>query len=556
MRRTLLLPTVLLVFLGILCFWRTAAPRELKDAVTFAEGNDFKTLDPNAMDWASDLRVAMGLWEGLASYDPKTMQPIPATAESWEVSPDRMTYTFHIRPTARWSNGDPVTARDFLFAWRRVLTPATAAQYVALLYTVAGAKEYNEKLSTQKGITPEEALAAFDQVQAKALDDRTLVVHLAAPCTYFLDLVAFPTFYPVHERSMRPFLVNGNPLQGYDGRWLRPPNVVTNGPYQFIDWRFHESLLLEPNPYYWDRASVRCNHLRIASYKDQRAGLLAYQSGVVDIMVYVPQQFGPDLLAQVNAGKRKDIFWGPSFGSYYYVFNCKRPPYTDPRVRRALTLAIDREQIVRHVTRMGQPPLGVLVPPHSIRRYQSPEGLKPNIPEAQRLLAEAGFPGGAGFPEVEITFNNEEPTHARIAQAIGQMWQNHLHLRVTYRGTELSTFGKTREEHNFDIARGGWTGDYPDPTTFLDLGRSDNGNNDGQYENPAFDAMMARADRETDPEKRFAILRQAETILVEQDLPFIPIYQYCTGMIFDSDKIGGCVRNVRDLYMYKYLYRK
>ncbi len=429
-----------------------------------------------------------------------------------------------------------------------MLNPATGADYIGMVQLIAGAEAYTKALSTHHP-------ADFSTVGAKAPDDRTLVVTLASPCPYFLDLVAFPPYYPLHAKAMEPFLTDPqHPDNGYDGKWTRPPHLVTNGPYKLVEWQFKRDLVLEPNEYYWDRQAVQCDRLRLVAYEDARAGLQAYDDGRVDMLSWVPQEFGPDLLADQAAGKRRDVHWRLVFGTYYYLFNCAKKPFDDARVREALALAIDKTQITEKVLRMGQVPVNVLVPPDSIRGYRSPAGLGMDVAQARKLLAEAGYPGGAGFPVAEILYNNES-IHSLTAQVIGQMWEKNLGIHVSYRGVERGTFGEDRRTANFAIARGGWYGDYADPTTWLNLAKTGDGNNDGRYSNPRYDALLAQAAKESDPARRFAVLAEAERILVEEDFPFIPLYQYADGYIYDAKKIGGVDVNVRLLTQFKYLHR-
>lgn len=557
MRRVLLLPTLLLLGLALGGYLLSGGIPRGPRTLVFCNADDIKTLDPGKMSWANDIRVAMGLWEGLAAYEPRTLEPIPGVAQRWEISPDGRTYTFHLRPNACWSTGEPVLARDFVFAWKRVLTPSTGAEYINLFFPIRGAKAYYEALDAGKP-------ADFASVGVRTPDERTISVELAAPCGYFLDLLAFPPYYPLHEASMQPFAERGG--AGFDPYWMRPQEVrragkpvrvpVTNGPFVFAEWRFKQYLKLTPNPHYWDRAAVQTEALLITAIADPRTALLAYEQGQVDALSFVPQTFGELLLEQRDRGRRHDVQYRPVFGTYYYIFNTRQKPFDDKRVRKALTLAIDKQQIVTHVTRMGQRPVNVLVPPESIRGYRGPAGLAMNVTEARRLLAEAGFPGGAGFPVTEILFNTEDPTHGKVAQAIGQMWREALGVNVNFRGVERGSFGSGRRQHNFTIARGGWYGDYTDPTTWLDLCRTGDGNNDGQFSSNAFDELLTQAAAEADPGKRFALLAQAERLLVEDELPLLPLYQYADGYIFDPQKIAGLEANVRLLTQFKYVYKK
>ena len=556
MNRILLIPSIALLLLFIIGYalsgGHIATPANSADRpIVFANADEVKTLDVGKMSWANDIRTAMGLWEGLVAYHPETLEILPGVAEKWEITPDGKTYTFHLRSSARWSNGDPVGARNFLFAWKRVLTPSTGADYINLFYPIAGAEAYSAALG---GPHPE--TADFSTVGIHSPDDHTLIVQLAQPCTYFLDLCAFPPYYPLHEAAMQPFLLDrADPSKGYDARWTRPPHLITNGAFFLKDWQFKRELVLQPSPFYWDRAHVKATSLIVKAYEDPRTALLAYQEGRVDAMSFVPQQFGEELLAQQNSHKRNDIHFRPVFGTYYYILNCTRPPLTDKRVRKALALAIDKEQIVTHILRMGQKTVTQLVPPDSIPGYASPAGLPMDVEEARRLLADAGYPDGKGFPTLDLLYNNES-IHLQVAQAIGQMWKNNLHIEISYHGLERGSFGTDRRTANFTIARGGWYGDYTDPTTWLDLFKTGDGNNDGRFSSPAYDALLEKAAAEPNPQKRFALLHDAERLLVEDEFPAIPLYQYSDGYIFDPDKVDNLNLNVRLLTQFKWLCRK
>lgn len=567
MRRVLLIPSLLLLLLGVLCYLISArattgsihAPGTgIHRPLTFAIADDIKTLDPGKMSWMNDIRAAMGLWEGLCASDPQTMKPIPGVAESWDISDGGATYTFHLRPNAKWSNGEPVTAQDFLFAWQRVLTPATGADYSELFNCITGVQEYAKAYAAHES-DPKNPIPDFSTIGVSSPDPHTLIVHLVIPTNYFLDLCAFPPFFPLYEPSMQPFQTDPkDPTKGYTGGWTRPPHIVSNGPFVLADWQIRRNLTLTPNPQYWDRDNVLCDRLTIVPIpQDERAALLAYQTHTVDILSFVPQEFGEDLLAAQSKAQWLDVHYRPVFGTYYYVINCTRPPLDDARVRKALALSIDRQTLVDDVTRMHQKPLTLLVPPDSIPGYASPKTFDPkgDIAEAQKLLAAAGFPEGKGMRSLEILYSTDVPIHARIAQAIKQMWKQNLGIDVTLSGLERAGFSAARQQdHSFDIARGGWYGDYRDPTTWLDLCKSTNGNNDGQFNAPQYDALLNQAAAEHDPAKRLAILSQAESMLDNDQLPLIPLYQYSDGMIFNEKKIQGLYVNDRLLTPFKNLH--
>jgi oligopeptide transport system substrate-binding protein len=553
MNRVLLIPTILLLLIGVLCFTFSASKDPSHDVnrpIVLCAGSDIKTLDPHQMSWMGDIRAAIAMWEGLTANDPDTLAAIPGAAESWEVSPDNRTYTFHLRKDGRWSNGDAVTAQDFIFAWQRMLNPVTGAEYISLFNVIEGAEDYTQALTEKKA-------ADFSKVGIQSPEPLTLVVTLKAPCDYFLSLCAFPPLFPVHEGAMKPFQVDkSDASKGYDGAWTRPPAIVTNGAYMLSEWKFKEYLSLRANPMYWDRAKVRCEHLVIKILLDPRAQLLAYNKGLVDVINNMPSQFGDDLLVEQNSGRRRDVHYRPVFGTYYFQVNCTKKPFDDKRVRKALALAIDKKKIVKDITRMNQETSGVLVPVGSVPGYQSPEALPMNVAEAKRLLAEAGFPEGKGFPTIDLLYTNEAAVHSFVSQAIGQMWEENLGIRCTYRGLEVSGFAAARADQKFDICRAGWYGDYVDPTTWLDLARTKDNNNDGKFSSAAYDALLDKAAMEPDSRKRLELLTEAERILVHEEFPFLPLYQYADGMVYDPEKIGGISLNIRLLTPLKWIHRK
>ncbi len=577
MRRVLLIPSIALLILFAACFLISAGPftgtSPTSRPITFLLLDDIKTLDSGQMSWANDLRAAEALWDGLTTYDINdNLKPVPAGAASWEISADGKLYTFHLRPNARWSNGDPVTAEDYLFAWRRVLNPSTGADYISLFDHIEGANAYTDALDKYESARQEyekqstagnhggvEAPAPPDPAmfRAEKIDDLTLVVHLNAPCTFFLDLLAMPPFFPLNAKSMEPFLLDkSDPLKGYDASYTRPPHLVSNGAFMLTDWKFKQHLLLEPNPHYWDRENVKCPQLIIQSVPDGRTALLMYQTGTADVLSFIPPDSADVMLQQKEReGKWPELHPSGVFGDYYYVFNCTRKPFDDKRVRKALAMAIDRKEIV-HILNTGQKAMGLIIPNEgAIVGYTSPPELPYDPEAARKLLAEAGYPGGEGMKAIELLYNTES-FHSKIAQAMGQMWQRNLGVKVSYRGLERGSFGSARaKDHDFDLARGGWDGDYPDPTTWLDLLRTPNGNNDGKFSSKAFDDLMAASDVEPDKVKRFAMLTKAEDLLVNDEVPLLPIYQRADGMLYDASKIQGAEMNVRMITELKWIRR-
>lgn len=550
MRQTLLIPSLVLCIVGLICFYISTPHQQGPNAINFCEAGQIHTLDPDKMTWMQDIRVAMGLWEGLAQYNPQTLQPIPGVAKSWKISRNGLTYVFYLRHNARWSNGQPVTTADFIFAWKRILQPSTAAGYVTMLFHIAGARAYFNSQAA-----PGVKHLPFSSVGIKASGPYKLVVTLAHPCNYFLSLMAFPPFFPLNPAAMARFRssVHGaGPVQ-YNPRWTRPPYLVSDGPYRLAAWKFHQYLELRPNHYYWDRQAVKCTALYIRNFPDTQSAFLAYQSGAVDVLSFVPTRFAPALLRQQKEHSRDDVHYRPVFGSYYYNINCRHKPLNNPLIRRALDMAIDKQAIVKDILRLPDRALEVLVPPRSIPGYSSPQGLSMNIAAARKLLIKAGYPGGKGLPVFKFLTNSSAAINIRIAQAIAEMWRKNLGVRISIHEEESKIFNQDVVHGNYDIARAGWYGDYMDPTTWLDLYRTGNPNNLTGFSNPRLNALLHAASYQSRLARRFALLHQAEKLLVTRWMPSIPLFQYSDGLMYNPHRISGISTNVRMITLLKYI---
>ena len=554
---------------------------------TFINRGDVTTLDVQRMSWMQDMRVCRFLFEGLCRIDVFDWDytPGPGVAERWEISDDQRTYTFHLRAGARWSSGEPVTAPDFLFSWRRAMLPDVASDYISLMELIEGAADFHRWRS--------DALAAFKpgddaaalwreteeqfrrMVRVEAPDDRTLRVTLLNPTPYFLDLCAFPTFFPVYPPLVSQYDVVDpetgriKTLQG----WTKPPLLVSNGPLKITGWRFKRDMRFEANEFYWDRARLNIDSVSIVSNEDPNAQVLAFTGGGVDWVSDVTTDYKADMLAQkrqyyaehraeydrlrglgldqfeidrrLPSDRRALIHTVTAFGTYFYNFNClpKLPdgrdnPFADPRVRRAFAMATDKRMLVEDVRRGGELIADTLVPPGSIAGYESPAGLAYDPEAGRRLLAEAGYGPQRPFPTVELLFN-KDGGHDLTAAAVAKMWERNLGVRVTLAQKEIKVFRDDLKRQNYMVSRAGWYGDYGDPTTFLDLSRSTDGNNDRKYACQEYDDLLNEAAREPDPVRRMRLLHEAEVILVERDLPLLPLYHYVTFYLFDPHKVSG-----------------
>jgi oligopeptide transport system substrate-binding protein len=514
--------------------------------------SEVQTLDPARISWMVDIRVADLLFDGLTQYEPQTLNPLPCIAQRWTIDNGGKTYTFYLRHDARWSNGDPVTAEDFVYSWKRTLEPATAADYVYLLFVIRDAQRYSEGLACAAEPPDQQArLRAtghfvepipFDQVGIHAVDAHTLRVDLVAAVPYFLDLTSFITFKPVHRATLEKFAIrDGDKIIDTDTDWYRrPANLVCNGPYVLRTWAQRQYMRLEKRADYWNAAAVPSERIEILPVDSPATAFKMYEAGEADIMPFSPpRRLAERLIAQARNHQRGDVHTTPMFGTYFYRLNTRRKPFEDPRVRVAFARAIDRRVLTDRLLWMGEAPAGSLVPPGT-RDYLSPPMPSYDLQAARDLLAQAGYPGGRGLPPVEIIFN-KEASHQTIAEAIKDMWQRNLGVQVDLQSLDRGSLRKKVQTLDYSAGRGGWYGDYNDPITFLDLfttAPEGGGNNDTGFSNPEYDDLLERAKVESDPQKRNALLRQAEEILLTQ-MPIIPLYYYAEMYLYDDARVTG-----------------
>jgi oligopeptide transport system substrate-binding protein len=593
MFRLLTIPLAIAVLLAGALVWSGGGTEQRAD-FTFINRGDIYTLDLNQMSYMQDFRLTYGIREGLYGPDPQTFRPVPAGATGYELSDDKKVWTFHLRPGARWSNGDPVTSRDYVFSWRRMLEEP--GEYTYLFYYIKNAQEY------EKSYTKGEPIA-WENVGIAAPDDMTLRVTLNNPVTYLLELLAFPPFYPRNERSMEPFkipLENGKYM--YRADYTRPaarpdkpvgrdnPGVVTNGPYELTRWDYKRRLLLKKSPTYWDRANVKCNTIEMVVSENVLNQFLLYEAGSVD---WVAEVLG-DLPAELKAKGRKDLRVSPAFGTFFITFLCRpnlpqsvgggRNPLADVRVRQALAMATDKQFVVDNITRMGELPARTYLPPdgtlpdfrwlpgpydktRTAEQPYAPEevrkllaepagdpgpGLPYNIEAARKLLAEAGYPGGRGFPPLPILFNTDSPVRNKIAESLKTQWRQALGIEVNLQAIEGKIFKERVSKKDYAIATVAWYGDYPDISTFTDKYKSDSLQNDSDWISPAFDDLLDQAAKEGDAPKRVKILSRAEN-MIDTEVPILPIYHY-VNVSLNRDNVHGVEPNPRNLTIFKAVY--
>jgi oligopeptide transport system substrate-binding protein len=594
---------------------------------TFVNGSEVKSLDPHTVTGVPDHRIVEELFEGLCHWDPETLKPGPGVAENWKASDDGKTYTFYLRKIAKWSDGSDVTAKDFIYSFRRLLHPDIGAQYAYELWYAENAERYTsrdvkvgdaveiellereadalpfasgklvkgklisievanadkkseradaadsksghrqasgdkkakQKIPFDKGATYvveidgkqrrfrkdggdglekfKSLILDFDTVGIHALDDYTIQFKLNHPVPYFVNLTGFYPLFPVNRRCVETYGTPG---------WIRPENLVTNGPFTMHSRRVRDRIRLVKSKTYWDRDKVKLNSVDALAVESETTALNLYLTGQADAIAdTVPISVVRDLLTS----GRPDFGPQPYLGTYLYRLNVTRKPLDDPRVRKALNLAVNRKAIVEQVTKGGQIPASSMVPPviSQYVPYQSAHCDKENVEEARRLLAEAGFPEGKDFPKLEILFNPVE-LHASVAQVIQSQWKECLGINIELQQQEWGAYQAAQIRLEYDIARYGWIADYPDPATFLKMWVTDGGNNNTGWSNAEYDKLIYEA-QYADKDKRLEIYHHAERILMDE-LPIIPLYYY-VSMGMTAPYVKGVFDNMQNLHPLK-----
>lgn len=529
-KRTLALMVLLLCFTG--CDRKTLVDLGTEQQILYyGNATDVTGVDPHGTNGMPEMRIITALFEGLVAKDPKTLEIVPAVADRWEISDDNMTYIFHIRENARWSNGDPVTAHDFVSSWLRGLMPGLGNETVTTLFLFKNAEKFYLNEITDPSL-----------IGFKALDDHHLKIELENPTPYFLQLLDYIALFPVHTAHIQKFGALDDPANP----WVKVGNFVGNGAFRLKDWVPGRSLVVEKNPYYWDSDTVRLNEIHFMPIEQLLVEERMFKARHLHRTEWMPY-------AKMPAYRdRKDPEYNhyPYFSTYFYVFNVTKPPFDDVRIRKALAFAVDRKTLVESVTNGVQSATGALTPPNTLG-YTSRSQIVFDAEKARQLLADAGYPDGKDFPIVELMYNNNED-HRKVAEAIQQMWKKHLNINVKLKNQEWKVFLHEVKSLNHDIARMGWVGDYIDPNTFLGVFTSDSGDNRTGWKNNQYDDLLKMAATIINKEERFEILKQAEAILLDE-APLIPLYNYTTNNLI-STQVKGYHQNILDYYSYKHLY--
>lgn len=488
-------------------------------------------LDPHITTGVSEINIHMALFEGLVSPHPEDLSPIPGVAEKWEISGDGRIYTFYLRKNARWSNGDPLTTDDFVFSIKRILSPALGAANADLLFVLKNAREYHS------GETDD-----FTLVGVESKSGQILEFVLEEPTPYFLSLLLHPAWYPVHAPTL---LAHGTAVERATG-WTQSGHHIGNGPFRLKEWSVNEVVTVEGNPFYWAAEQVRLREIRFYPIENLNTEELAFKAGQLHVTEQVPSA----KLAHYRQENSPFLRLDPYLGTEYYQLNTTIPPLDDSRVRRALSLALDRQSLADNVKGGGQEAAFHFTPPKTAG-YISYARIEEDVRESRRLLAEAGFPDGEGFPTLELLFNSSENNKA-MAEAIQQMWKTALGIQIELRNQEYKVYLDSRNRGNFQIARSSWIGDYNDPNTFLQLWISNSGNNHSRWSNPYYDRLIHQATQTGHQPERLKFFAQAEALLLEES-PIIPLYFYVNAYLIRPE-VKNWHANLLDWHPYKYVY--
>jgi oligopeptide transport system substrate-binding protein len=519
--------------LGLTGCGRRETPAEAgrrSQTLLLGNGAEPQDLDPQTCVAYTDYNILIALFEGLTCIDEKTSQAAPGVAERWEASADGLTYTFHLRADARWSNGDPVTSADFVYSFRRALSPGLASENSSLLYPIRNAEAFN----TGK-------LADFAAVGVSAPDPRTLRLVLGRRCPYLPALAAHQAWFPVHRATIEKF----GPFDRRGTPWTRPENLVGNGAFRLQEWSPNARIVVVKNPRYWDAAR---NVLQAVVFFPND-NIATDESNFRAGQLHVTNDLLPDRIAHYREAAPESLRIDPLSQTYFLRFNVTRPPLNDRRVRQALDRAIDRAALARDVLLGSRPPAYALTPPDTAG-YTCAARVPTDFDGARRLLAAAGYPGGKNFPHLEIQMFTDA-INAQVLEAIQQMWHRELGIEVTLANEDFRVYLDNERSLAYQVALARWFGDYDDPSTYLDMFTSGSGNNMTGWADPAYDASEDEANRALAPAERNGLLQRTEAILLEE-APVAPLF-YGARTYLIQPYVRGWVPALLGVRRYQYV---
>ena len=499
---------------------------------TLHVGNELEPqeLDPHIITGGSEIKILGALFEGLVGQHPEDLSPVPGAAESWTVSADKRIYRFKLREDLRWSNGDSLDSTDFQFSLKRMLNPKVGATNAYLLFVVKNAEAY------YNGKVP------WDSVGVKAPSNSVLELQLTNPTPYFLRLLSHPAWFPLHRNSLEKY---GDPLGRASG-WTQSRELVSNGPFKLVDWRVNEYVHVTKNPRYWDNQSSRLQNIIFYPFESRDAEERAFTAGQLHITDAVP-------VSKVGYYRKQNhpsLNIDPYLSTYFLRLNTSKKPLNDPRVRRALSIAINRSFIVETVTQGKQTPAWHFTPP-GMDGYAPTIEHESNLTVARRLLADAGYPNGKGFPDLQYLYNTSENNKA-IAVALQQMWKNGLGISVELINQEWKVLTQSRKTGEYDILRSSWIGDFIDPASFLEVWTSQSGNNFTRWSSAEYDHLLRQASESEEKSERQKHFELAEQLLMEAQ-PIIPVYFY-TSVYMKHSSVKGHYPTLLNYHPWKHVY--
>ncbi|MEZ4705459.1 MAG: peptide ABC transporter substrate-binding protein [Bdellovibrionota bacterium] len=577
-------------------YFGTTVPQHKANEIWLNNRSEPQWIDPNKTNGVPDGNITRNIFARLTQIHPITNQPVPDLAERWEISDDAKKYTFYMRDS-KWSDGTPITAYDMEWSWKRLLDPATASVYGSLGLVVKDSSPFFNRAVHVRGFAPnidQEALKkvlnegneynieiaddhpgmyvyideeaerkAFIEkyngalvngqelkasvtdssvVKAYALDEKRFYVELEDPVLYFLALIEFDIFAPIPKQAVEHALK----ATGNADNWTRPEYIVCGGAYCLTEEKFRQYKIFTRNPYYWDDRSTRSDLVKLLMVEKETTSANFYRSGEFDWIG--PGELPPEYTETLK--QYTDYHNDPYLGIYTYIINVTEPPFDDVRVRKAMSLAVDRDQLTTYVLTAGQQPATDVVP-DGLAGYKSTPRKMFDPEKAKKLLAEAGYPNGKGFPKVALKFNTQD-THRLLAEAVQQMWKVNLNIDVELTNVEWRVYLDDQHNKNFQMIRQGWIGDFPDPYTFLDLYMSYSGNNHTAWVNHEYDALVEEANRTPDYDVRNGLFARAVDILMDE-APVLPIYIY-TRSYLKKPFLKGFYKDYQDHHNWKFMW--
>ncbi len=515
------------IFVITLCCFISCSKRSMPDdggkmILHSINGAEAATLDPTLREGSPGTSILGNIFEGLLRVDTSNGGYLPGVAEKWKVSPDGKTYTFFLRSNAKWTNGEAVTAQDFVYSYRRALDPKVASQNASLFFILENAPEVFKQEKT------------LESLGVKALDESTLELKLQNPAGYFFNLLTLVPFCPIPQET----------VEKYKDQWTKPENIVSNGPFKIVKRVLNDKTIAVKNPLYWGKDEVKLDQIIFYTTDDNNTKLRLFESNLAD---FHTRGIASSAYPQIK--KHPEWRGYPYLSVYYYLFNTQKEPLNNPKFRQAISLALDRKSLTDKVLQVGYIPAYSLIPPE-VRSYEPSALLTEDVKEAKRLLAEAGYPDPTKVRKLTVLYNTNE-RHRQVAQVIAHRLKTVLGLDIAIENAEWKTYLDRRRHGDYDIARAGWIGDFEDPSTFLDLVYTKSQYNDTGWSNAQYDTLFESIHNMTDAKERLHIQQRAEKIIVE-NLPLLPIYFYIADVMVKPYVKNLYPRNQDDIKNRKY----